>query len=341
MNEKEFNELIRRCLSDEATSEEKELVDQWLERRADRNPYSALSLDERESVRTKMLAGIAAKISPDYAKPERDLRPARRRVATYWAAAASVALLAVCAFMIWRPVPVDSENPISMVRAISTEGEVRKVMLSDSSIVWLKGNSSIVYPEKFHGAERNVTLTGEALFEVSKDPGHPFVIECGSLTARVLGTSFNIRTNKDDIEVLVLTGKVGLSSRGNNPGLIVHPNQKAVYKESQNQMAVIEAREREKMEKIAKTEYNMRFHATRMEEIIQKIELKFNVQVSVSDPRLNNCTITADFTDQSLVKTLSMICQTLQIEYAIDDQQVTLSGPGCDEYRSRREGGTF
>jgi transmembrane sensor len=74
----------------------------------------------------------------------------------------------------------------------------------------------------------------------------------------------------------------------------------------------------------------MRFNASRMADIIQKIEGKFNVRVSLSDERLRNCTITADFTDQSLSRTLSMIAQTLDIAYSIESNEVKLLGGGCD-----------
>ena len=206
----------------------------------------------------------------------------------------------------------------------------KKIILSDSSIVWLKGSSSIQYPEKFEGKYRNVKLTGEALFEVSRDQEHPFVIECGGLTAKVLGTSFNIKSNETHIEVLVLTGKVALSSKGNSKSLIVHPNEKAVYHAAQDQIAKVVAKENEKSAKTSGTQYSMRFNATPMKEIIRRIEGKFEVRVSLNDERLNNCTITADFTDQSLERTLSMIAQTLEIEYEINNGHVTLKGAGCD-----------
>jgi ferric-dicitrate binding protein FerR (iron transport regulator) len=203
-------------------------------------------------------------------------------------------------------------------------------MLSDSSIVWLKGNSSILYSKDFNDNERKVKLTGEALFEIAKDPHRPFIIECGDLRARVLGTSFNIKSNDHDVEVFVLTGKVALSSEGNSQGLIVHPNEKALYHTAAKQLEKVMARQSERATKIAGTQYSMRFQATRMQEIIRRIEGKFDVRISLSDEKLNNCTITADFTDQSLDRTLSLISQTLDIQYEIKNDQVRLKGTGCN-----------
>jgi ferric-dicitrate binding protein FerR (iron transport regulator) len=145
-----------------------------------------------------------------------------------------------------------------------------------------------------------------------------------------LGTSFNIKSNENDVEVFVLTGKVALSSKGYSQDLIVLPNEKAVYHTAGNQLAKVIAEESERAAKIAGTQYSMRFHATRLQEIIRRIEGKFDVQVFLSDEKLNNCTITADFTDQSLDRTLSMISQTLEIQYELNDDQVRLKGTGCD-----------
>lgn len=329
MDEKEFGELIKRCLSGQATKKEIAFIEEWLDRRSEKSPFDELSVSKKEEIRMKIFKELSSKrmaLDKSLAKAN----SGAKRKAFYWAAA--VMLFSVLSYTLLK-LPVNSDKgKITFIHSISSTDATQKIILSDSSIVWLKGNSSILYPEKFLGKTRNVKLTGEALFEVAKDPAHPFIIECGGLTAKVLGTSFNIKSSETDIEVLVLTGQVALSSKGNSKGLIVHPNEKAVYNEVQNQMAKVLVKEKEKAEKISRTEYNMRFHATRMEEIIQRIEGKFDVRVSLSDDRLKNCTITADFTDQSLNRALSMICQTLEIEYEITQKQIMLKGTGCDEY---------
>lgn len=328
MDEKEFGELIKRCLSGQATKQESALVERWLDHRREKDPFSKLSVSEREKIRIKIFKGFSSKMM------ERggSLTKAKSGVKAiaFYRAAAAIILLSVLSYAILEFTIPSSPEEITMIQSVSTTDGSRKVILSDSSIVWLKGNSSILYPEKFDGKERNVRLTGEALFEVSKDANHPFIIQCGGLMAKVLGTSFNIKSSETHIEVLVLTGKVALSSKGNSMGLIVLPNEKAVYNEAQNQMAKVMAKEKETTAKTIGTEYSMHFNATLMKEIIRRIEGKFDVRVSLSDERLSNCTITADFTDQSLDRTLNMIAQTLAIEYEINNSQVTLKGAGCE-----------
>lgn len=326
MNEKEFSELIRRCLSGEASKEEASLVEEWLDRRTEEDPFDKLGAPEKEKIRAGMFNRLSSRAMGGARMSAG--KPWTKRLAFYQAAAA-IMLLCVLSYSLLQLQPGLIEEKTTVLHSVSTGG-TKKVILSDSSIVWLKGNSSIIYLEKFSDKERNVKLTGEALFEVAKDTGRPFIIECGDLSAKVLGTSFNIKSNENDVEVFVLTGKVALSSKGNSDALIVHPNEKAVYRAAGNHMSKVMAKEKELAAKIEGTQYSMRFSATPIQEIIRRIEGKFDVRVSLSDEKLNNCTITADFTDQSLERTLSMISETLGIGYEINNGHVTLSGAGCN-----------
>lgn len=106
-----------------------------------------------------------------------------------------------------------------------SSANISKVILPDGSIVWLKAYSKLSYPEQFSDTNREVKLEGEALFEVAENPKKPFVITCGELKTTVLGTSFNIRANRKDIEVNVLTGKVALSSEYSDSNMILLPNE--------------------------------------------------------------------------------------------------------------------
>jgi transmembrane sensor len=92
-----------------------------------------------------------------------------------------------------------------------------KIVLSDGSVVYLNANSKLYYPTKFDGKNRTIEFEGDAFFEITKNPQKPFVIKAKDSEIRVLGTSFNVNTNLEskDIEVLVETGKVRLSSLEN------------------------------------------------------------------------------------------------------------------------------
>lgn len=73
-----------------------------------------------------------------------------------------------------------------------------KIMLEDSTVVWLNADTRLFYPETFAAGERRVKISGEAYFEVRNDPSRPFYVESEGQEVRVYGTRFNIRAYADD-----------------------------------------------------------------------------------------------------------------------------------------------
>jgi len=82
--------------------------------------------------------------------------------------------------------------------------------LSDGSRVWLNSGSSVIYPVAFVGNDRKVSITGEAYFEVAKNPSKPFKVTVKDMTVEVLGTHFNINSYSDEasIKTTLLEGAV-------------------------------------------------------------------------------------------------------------------------------------
>ncbi len=321
MDESDFLDLIERYRAERATAEEIKLLENLMESGAREDLYSNLSQDQRDQARQRVKLLLDAKIGQSSkAKPG--------TVSIRWMRiAASIALVAACSYFFWHY--MDGSFEVEMLQA-TTAGSVHKVFLSDGSIVWLKGNSTLTYPDRFAGDTRNVQLSGEALFEVAKDPAHPFMITCGDLTTTVLGTSFNIKSIENNIEVMVLTGKVSLTSSKDTEGMVVLPNEKVIYTGLKAQYSKVESAEVEKVATLAGTEYSMLFEDTPMSEIVRRIEGKFNIKVEMIDPKLGNCMITADFTDQSLKKTFDMIAETLGFTYEISQDKIVLKGTGCN-----------
>lgn len=104
----------------------------------------------------------------------------------------------------------------------------KSIQLSDGSKIYLAANSSFQYPEKFKGDQRTVSLLkGNAFFEVAKDKKHPFIIHSGEIKTRVVGTSFHIQLSKLNCKVIVVTGKVNVSGKGQSIDLV--PNQEALF----------------------------------------------------------------------------------------------------------------
>lgn len=81
----------------------------------------------------------------------------------------------------------------ALQQLVTKTGSRTHVKLPDGTSVWLNAGSKLDYPEKFHGKNREVTLEGEAFFDVVRDADHPFLVKTTACSIRVLGTSFNVR----------------------------------------------------------------------------------------------------------------------------------------------------
>jgi len=111
-------------------------------------------------------------------------------------------------------------------------GGIYAVILSDGTKVWLNSKSSLKYPVLFSGTTRDVTLEGEAYFEVSKNPHSPFTVKTKSGNVTVLGTHFNVSAYQEDknFETTLAEGKVKVSEitkAEEKETLVLKPGQQA------------------------------------------------------------------------------------------------------------------
>ncbi len=107
-----------------------------------------------------------------------------------------------------------------------------KIVLEDSTEVWLNSESKLVYPESFAQNERRVIVQGEAYFKVSKDVNRPFYVETDGQQVRVYGTEFNIRSYAEDKQVYttLIEGSISLSKLSEESGeLMLTPGHQALF----------------------------------------------------------------------------------------------------------------
>jgi transmembrane sensor len=136
-----------------------------------------------------------------------------------WAAAVAIVLVIItCAGLLFRNTGnTSSQEMVAMLTAHTGNGELKKILLPDSSHVWLNARSVINYPASFPGKERKVILQqGEAFFEVANNPQQPFIVQnSDGIQTTVLGTSFAVTTDSLNryIQVAVKTGKVKLGRK--------------------------------------------------------------------------------------------------------------------------------
>ena len=313
-------DLMQRYITGQVTELERAKIEAWLDvKKTDEGADMVLDKEDEERLFQKIVANV------NNLEEIRNFRPRKEKMHTMFSSrwlqyAATLLILALASYSIWFI--ADQNNPQEFIATSNME----KAILGDGSIVWLKKASTIKYGNSAQG--REAIFTGEALFEVAKDPEKPFTISCGEVTVEVIGTSFNLKSSGTVFELQVLTGKVRLSTVTDLAGTIVHANEMASYNKAggiykapinKNEISAI----------IAPTEYNMKFRNTAMENVISRIQSKFNVKVDVTDSLVTKCRITADFTDTSLRNTMNMLSELLDIEFKISGNTVRISGKGC------------
>jgi transmembrane sensor len=93
--------------------------------------------------------------------------------------------------------------------------EIKEVILPDGSVVTLNKGASLFYNNNFNTENRDLILEGEAFFEVSRNESLPFKVFVSNSTIEVLGTSFNIKTDEERVQLSVVTGHVAFFETSN------------------------------------------------------------------------------------------------------------------------------
>ena len=162
-------------------------------------------------------------------------------------------------------------------------GKEFSLRLSDGTQVWLNSESSLVFPVRFGDGPREVTVTGEAYFDVAHDEAHPFVVKTENLSVRVLGTAFNVRAHAADplTEVVLERGSVRLQTPEGYNLVRLHPNQRAVFDAAKDDIEVEEIY----AEHFVTERYNLvAMKNATIGEIIARIESNYGVRIRIADP---------------------------------------------------------
>ncbi len=195
-------------------------------------------------------------------------------------------------------------------------GNHRDMVLADGTEVSLDAGSTITYPVAFNGAERRVSITGQAYFKVKHDSAHPFFVQVKGLTIQDIGTEFNI--NAYDDESAVKTTLVEGSVKVNNT--LLKPGQQAVA--GNDQISVKDA----DLEVVtAWRDNNFLFRNQTLKTTMRQIARWYNVTVDYENAP-ENLRIAADISrEHNLSVILHAIERTGKVKFKIEGKTVTVS----------------
>jgi transmembrane sensor len=319
MTEPEFRALLDRYLNGNASPEERKLLDHFFDSYRDQHPNIA---DINAGIKDEILNDLRKKTDAGIT-----IIPIRR-TGTWLAVAASVSIVVVASYFLFNPsssTTTDSAIAIRTIEYNTTRGQKAQVELPDGTQVKLNSNSHISYPEKFDGDTREVSLEGEAYFDVTHDTTKPFIVHSGETSTRVLGTSFNVNANTTAVTVTLVHGKVNVSNSTNNTTL--SPNQQATVTSGSKD---INTKSVDVAEYTAWADNRLIFEDMKLEEAFIVLENWYNVDINVDNEAINNCVVTAKYENESLENVLSSFQFMLKMEYTINNRVVTVSGKGCN-----------
>jgi transmembrane sensor len=325
MTEPEFRGLLDRYLEGKASPEERKLLDQFFDSYRDKNPdVSVMSSSLDPGIRDEILKEIRERKRPDI-----EIVPLRRS-ATWLRIAAAILFVMVASYLLitYLYMPGAEVSNVVAVRTIDRttgRGQKTELELPDGTHVKLNSNSGISYPETFNGSTREITLIGEAYFEVAHDATKPFIVHTENISTKVLGTSFNVNANTKLITVTLVEGKVNILTPDED--VILLPNHQAVIKSG---TSAIDTQRVDVSTYTAWTNNRLIFENMPLQEAFVILENWYNVDIHADNEALKNCVITAKYENESLENVLSSFRFMLKMDYTIDNHRVTVSGKGCN-----------
>lgn len=225
----------------------------------------------------------------------------------------------------------DRQQSFNVLQVLETEnGEKARVTFSDGTRVILNSASSIRFPQSFEGAHREVWLEGEAYFDVAHDPEHPFVVRSQDTEIEVLGTEFNVRGWKEDVDVQVAVreGKVAVQSGsesgdGRSRVLLTEGLMTRVARGG----SPVEPYPMEVQEQFLWTTGGIHFDNKPFGRVVQDLERRFDLEIVVEDANLLQVPYTGTFQYAELTEILNVMATSLGVGYEKNGSRIRFLQP--------------
>lgn len=207
----------------------------------------------------------------------------------------------------------------------ATSGDQQKqVTLADGTEIQLNSNSEIWIPDAEAGTDMEVELSGEAYFDVAHDPEREFTVQANETVIEVLGTSFNInsRSPRGDVQVAVVDGSVSFYSDpadNNGQSVILEKGQYAYLDIATRQISVEDFGVQNYLSWMSG---RLVFDDLKLDKVCLQLNRIYQVECGFEKEDLKDLRLTADFSNESLDKTLSVIALSLDLDYRSDNHRV-------------------
>lgn len=347
MKRQALHSLLEKYLQNKCSVEELIVIEK-LYGMLDRDDLEEIYPNELPTLEQKLWDRINLEtcISDEDPSSDEKLPPVKRLPRIIWfAAAAAISVLILFTGYLFlynhqNPQYLKFQSLANMLEKKNNSLTPLEVKLEDGSVVILQPSSSLSYPQHFSAKMREVSLSGEGYFLISKNPHRPFFVYNKNVITRVVGTSFIIKANPstDETQVIVKTGKVMVSRNqdqhlhfkqlfNQEKKVVLTPNQKTTYTKDNDDfkttlvadpIPVISAVN----QKSAKATYF--FEDAPITEVLNQLQTTYGIEILIEDQELYNNTFTGDISKQNLYKKLDLLCHTLKAHYEISGTKIII-----------------
>ncbi|WP_281615778.1 FecR family protein [Flammeovirga sp. SubArs3] len=211
--------------------------------------------------------------------------------------AASVAVLLTVGFTLYFSLTGEAD-----LKTFESGSVVALVELPDGTEVWLNKNSSITYPEEFASDSRQVTLKGDAFFDVHRNPQKPFSIITDKAKTTVLGTSFHLKEN----EVEVVTGKVRFEDKNSGDYVVLVKDEKGILStEGVNKLTY------DSHDALSLRQSNLVFQGNTLKEVTEVLSKAYGVDIVIENQNLEARKFTGTFNNKSIETVIEQVTEVI------------------------------
>lgn len=248
-----------------------------------------------------------------------------------------------------------STNDISEIT--TKNGSRTKLQLPDGTQVWLNSGSKLSYDKSYGNGLREVSLSGEAFFDVVKNPSLPFVIHTTSIDIKVLGTAFNVKSfpNEKNTETSLIRGSIEVTLKNTSRGkIILKPNEKLISANQDSSYtltgpgqqarlhapAVKAPEKQEPLVMVSHITYSPRdssvietswmdnkliFRSETFEELAVKMERWYGVSIRFADESIKPRRLNGIFENESIQQALEALQLITPFSYKMNKNEIVIS----------------
>jgi ferric-dicitrate binding protein FerR (iron transport regulator) len=252
----------------------------------------------------------------------------KHRIFTWRKLVAAASLLVIIGIgLLWYKLHFRGGKPAYVQLLANDEKRInRHLTLPDGTVVILHGNSELDYPQAFNSKSREVTLRGEAYFDVKHNPEKPFIIHTGDIRTVVLGTAFTIEASSSHVRVAVTRGKVRVENKEKVIGMLIQ-SQEINYNFHEKSILRDTITPDQEIQWIKS---DMIFDEMTFQEIAGILSERYGVNIRFEGNGVQNCRAQGSFEGtESLEQVLKILCEVLEASYSIKGKEVVINGNKC------------